>query len=120
VISLGKIPQYPFKNSVGGLQSQCDCFQEEKYLFLLPGTKSQFLGFPAHSLITIPTELSRFPTTCLLFPYIYIYIYIYIYKKEREREGGRRGGGGDEEEVEEEEEEGKKEHEEQEHEQEKK
>jgi len=40
-----------------------DCSEKTNF-FTLPGTKSQFVGLTAHSLITILTELLQFVVTC--------------------------------------------------------
>ena len=54
ILPQGKCLQYPLSRRLGGTQSQ---FGEERNLMLLPGIKPYFLGLPAHSLVTVPTEL---------------------------------------------------------------
>jgi hypothetical protein len=44
--------------------------REEKDVMPLPGIKLQFLGCPAHSLITIPTELLRLCKCDIIFIYL--------------------------------------------------
>jgi hypothetical protein len=57
-----KSPQYPLDGRLGGPQNWSGCYGEEKNLLPLLGIKLQFLGRPAHSLVTILTELSRLLT----------------------------------------------------------
>ena len=45
---------------LGGIQSQCRRFEEEKYLLTLPVIEQWFLGHPARSLIATPATASRF------------------------------------------------------------
>jgi hypothetical protein len=59
--SWGHSPQYSLHRRLGGPQSRSGCHGEEKNLLPLPGIEPQFLCRPAHSVVTIPTELSRLP-----------------------------------------------------------
>ena len=48
----------PLNIRLGGPLSPCRLFKEEKNLLSVPGIELQFLGRPARSLVTIPTEPS--------------------------------------------------------------
>ena len=47
---------------MGGSQSQSGCTGKEKNFLLLLGVKPQFLGCPAHSLVTVLTLQSQLQT----------------------------------------------------------
>jgi hypothetical protein len=49
-------PLYPLSKRLSGHQSQSMCFSEEKDLLPLLGTKSQFVGCIAHSLVTVSSH----------------------------------------------------------------
>jgi hypothetical protein len=48
------------------IQSRSGGCDEEKYIFPLPGIKLRFLGRPARSVVTIPTELSHPPIIIIM------------------------------------------------------
>ena len=48
----------PLNRRLGGTLSPCRLLKQEKNLLPVPGIELQFLGRPARSLVTIPTEPS--------------------------------------------------------------
>lgn len=56
-------PRSPMNTRQGALKSSTDPSGEKKNLLTLPRIKSQFLGHPVCSIITIPTTLSHFQVT---------------------------------------------------------
>jgi hypothetical protein len=55
----GKEPWYILSRRLGGPRRWCGCFGEEKNLFFSPGVRTPVR--PSHSLIAVPTMISRFP-----------------------------------------------------------
>jgi hypothetical protein len=53
------IPRYRLNKMLGCPQSRRGRFGEKTNLFPKSGIKRRFFGRPDHSLVTIPTELSR-------------------------------------------------------------
>jgi hypothetical protein len=58
-LPLGKVPLMPVLKRLGGPQSQCAHFGEEKNVLPLPGSEPQFFDCPAHNLVSILTWLPQ-------------------------------------------------------------
>jgi hypothetical protein len=55
-IPLGESPLYLVGRGLGGPQSRSELCVEEKNLLFLARIRPRFFGYPAHTLIGIPTE----------------------------------------------------------------
>ena len=69
---------YPINMRLGGPQSWSQYFEQEKNLLTLLGMEPQFLDFPAHSLVTVPTEVILGPTNSIFCPFVHFCHYFML------------------------------------------
>lgn len=69
---------YPIDIKPGGPHCWSQCLGQEKNLLTLPGMEPQFLGCPAHSLVTILTKVILVPTKSIFCPSVHSYHYFML------------------------------------------
>jgi len=69
---------YPINIKPGGPHCWSQCFGQEKNLLTLSGMEPQFLGCPAHSLVTTLTKVILVPTKSIFCPFTHSYHYFML------------------------------------------